>query len=208
MRILVLGGTQMLGRDFVEKNREKHSIVIANRGITKPNLFNDLEHVWIDRDISASVNDYGAVGCRALGHIGCVDAVVDFSCYSVEHLKNVVPFLPNYNRYVYVSTMSVFDQAALRQPDPANPYYWYCVNKIQCEDWISTYSEQERWSVVRPCAVYGDHDYTGRFVRKNGLFYWKASGRIASEGSISVEKVSKALESEIYLKGFRKINLC
>lgn len=200
MRILVLGGSQMLGRDFVERCMARHSIVLANRGVTSPGLFPDLEHVRMDRD-----SPHRPLG---LGMLGPVDAVVDFSCYKVAHLENTIPFLPQYGRYVYVSTMSVFDEDAHRQPDPANPYYWYCVNKIECEDWIRAYAERGRWSVVRPCAVVGPHDYTGRFFERAGRYFWKCNGQEAAEGTVAVAAVSEALEREISASGYREIEVC
>lgn len=198
----------MLGRDFVERNRTRHTIVLANRGLTQPDLFADEMHIRIDREVLAAREDYGAVGCRALGHLAAVDAVVDFSCYKKEHLENTISFLPDYGRYVYVSTMSVFDQDALRQPDPANPYYWYCVNKIDCEEWIRAYAERERWSVVRPCAVVGPHDYTGRFFERAGRYFWKCNGQEAGVGTVPAAIVSEALEREISACGYREIEVC
>lgn len=198
MRILVLGGTQMLGRDFVERYSGEHSVVIANRGITSPDLFRDLEHVRIDRSVRG--------GCEVLGMLGPVDAVVDFSCYTTEHLENTTPELPRYGRYVYVSTMSVFDTDALRQPDPASPYYWYCVNKMECEEWVRDRADA-RWSIVRPCAVVGQHDYTGRFFERDGIFYWKCNGQPAGHGTIPVRDVSLLLFSELSQGDFRQVNM-
>ena len=197
MRILVLGGTQMLGRDFVERYKSTHSIVIANRGATLPGLFPDLDHVKIDRNQP----------CQSF-QSDPLDAVVDFSCYSVNHLENTIPFLPPYRRYVYVSTMSVFDSDALSRADESDDYYWYCVNKVLCEDWIRKHSENGKWSVVRPCAVIGEHDYTGRFFRRNGMYFWKCNGHPAGVGTISVQDVSMALKHEVAQQGFREVNLC
>ena len=180
----------MLGRDFVEQSMANHSLVLANRGITSPGLFPDLEHITIDRNVLAMDSDFGSVGCRALGFLGLVDAVVDFSCYEVRHLQNTVPFLPPYKRYIYISTASVYDANALRQPDPASSYYWYCVNKIECEGWIKKH--QQDWRILRPCAVVGRHDYTGRFFEKNGKYYWRVNGQLASD-AVSVDVVTKSI---------------
>jgi nucleoside-diphosphate-sugar epimerase len=188
----------MLGRDFVERCSGEHCVVIANRGVTDPVLFKNLEHVKIDRSVSD--------GCLALKALGPVDAVVDFSCYAVEHLENTIPSLPQYGRYVYISTMSVFDMDALRQPDPGSAYYWYCVNKIQCEDWIHA-RKNSRWSIVRPCAVVGKHDYTGRFFEREGVFYWKWNGQPAGNGTVPVEQVSRVICGELRQVGFREINM-
>ena len=198
MRILVLGGTQMLGRNFVERNQSVHSIVLANRGVTLPDLFSGLEHVKIDRGVSG--------GCASLGMLGPVDVVVDFSCYTEQHLQNTVPFLPKYKRYVYVSTMSVFDADVLQREGVCD-YYWYCVNKVQCEAWVRCFADREGWSVVRPCAVVGPHDYTKRFYERDGKYFWN-NGIPAENNVVAVDRVSAAIERELVEVGFRELNVC
>lgn len=44
IKILVLGGTQFIGRDLVETLmiNENYSLSLANRGISNTNLFNNL----------------------------------------------------------------------------------------------------------------------------------------------------------------------
>lgn len=200
MRILVLGGTQMLGRDFVERYMAGHSIVLANRGVTLPGLFPDLEHVAIDRDVLASWDAHGAVGCRALGHLGPVDGVVDFSCYAPAQLENTVPFLPKHSRYVFVSTMCVLGNT------PANPLYDYCERKLKCEQWIR--DRELPWAIVRPAAVAGPHDYTGRFVCRDGRYFWRDSGVEAGAGTVPVGDVSRAIMDCLVAPEPMLVNLC
>ena len=71
MRILVLGGTQFLGRHTVEAALARgHEVTMFNRGRTRPELFPDVEKLRGDRD-----GDLDAVrGCD-------FDAVVDTSGY-------------------------------------------------------------------------------------------------------------------------------
>jgi 2'-hydroxyisoflavone reductase len=200
MRILVLGGTQMLGRDFVERYMAGHSIVLANRGVTLPGLFPDLEHVVIDRDVLASRDEHGPVGCRALGCLGPVDGVVDFSCYSPAQLESTVPYLPEYSRYVFVSTMCVYGNT------PANPLYDYCERKLKCEQWIR--DRGLPWAIVRPAAVVGDHDYTGRFERRGGRYFWRGSGAEAGAGTVPVGDVSRAIMNCFVAQQPMQVNLC
>jgi 2'-hydroxyisoflavone reductase len=200
MRILVLGGTQMLGRDFVERYMAGHSIVLANRGVTLPGLFPDLEHVVVDRDVLAAGDSYGAVGCRALGFLGPVDGVVDFSCYSPAQLENTVPFLPKYGRYVFISTMCVYGNT------PSNPLYEYCERKLKCEQWIR--DRELAWAIVRPAAVVGDHDYTRRFERRGGKYFWRESGVEAAAGTVPVGDVSRAIMDCLVAPGPMLVNLC
>jgi hypothetical protein len=50
-------------------------------------------------------------------------------------------------------------------------------------------------SIVRPCVLYGRHDYTDRFYEKNNIIYWKHSNEIVKEDlyHIPVRKFSKYL---------------
>lgn len=192
MRILVLGGTQMLGRDFVERYMAGHSIVLANRGVTLPGLFPDLERVVIDRDAASRP--------MALGMLGPVDGVVDFSCYAPEQLENTVPFLPKYGRYVFVSTMCVYGNT------PSNPLYEYCERKLKCEQWIR--DRGLAWAIVRPAAVVGDHDYTRRFERRGGKYFWRDSGVEAAAGTVPVGDVSRAIMDCLVAPEPMLVNLC
>lgn len=203
MRILVLGGTQMLGRDFVERYSADHSIVIANRGITGRELFPGLEHVLIDRDVRASQMDYGSIGCRALGALGSVDAVVDFSCYSVAQLENTMPFLPQYGRYVFISTTCVLGLPEV--VDRGDFFASYCFKKRECERWLKARGVLH--SILRPCVVVGANDYTGRFFARDGKYYWKKTGEAAWHGTVDVADVSRAA-MELCISGPQELNLC
>ena len=204
MRVLVLGGTQMLGRDFVERYMAGHSIVLANRGVTLPGLFPDLEHVVIDRDVLASRDDHGAVGCRALGCLGPVDGVVDFSCYSPAQLESTVPFLPKYGRYVFVSTTCVLGlPEAVAHGDA---FLNYCFQKRACERWLAAGGISH--SVVRPCVVVGPHDYTKRFECRDGRYFWRESGVEAGAGTVPVGDVSRAIMDCLVAPEPMQVNLC
>ena len=51
MQILVLGGTQFLGRHVVDVALARgHDVTLFNRGQTKPDLFPDVERLRGDRD--------------------------------------------------------------------------------------------------------------------------------------------------------------
>ena len=71
VRILVLGGTQFLGRHVVEAALSRgHDVTLFNRGQTRPELFPEVEKLRGDRD-----GDLGALQGRSF------DAVVDTSGY-------------------------------------------------------------------------------------------------------------------------------
>jgi nucleoside-diphosphate-sugar epimerase len=213
MRILVLGGTQMLGRDFVERYMGEHSIVLANRGVTGAGLFTHLEHVRIDRNINAADKFWelcpappsiGPIGCRLLRSLDPVDAVVDFSAYTVQHLENTMPFLPGFSKYIFISTTCV--NGLTGAANMADAFESYCFNKRECENWLKMTGISH--SILRPCVVAGENDYTGRFISRNGKCYWKQTGEEAGIGTVSVSNVSLALMHLCISENNLILNLC
>jgi nucleoside-diphosphate-sugar epimerase len=189
-KILVLGGTQMLGRDFVETLLEKdidYDLVLANRGITNSELFNNLSKIQIDRNIESE--------CNKLNN-SQYDYVIDFSCYTIDQFKNTINNL-KYKKYIYISTMSVFDQNTINKKDINDNYYWYCVNKKQVEEYII--SNIKNILIVRPCAIFGEHDYTQRFYKKNDNYYFISSNTLVNNvpGYMFIKEFTKKLLSYI-----------
>lgn len=186
MKILILGGTQMLGRDLVETliSNEIYDITIANRGVTNPTLFTNLKRLIIDRNDTES--------CRVLSTSGDYDAVVDFSCYNILHYNNVVDHIKNIKKYILISTMSVLDTNFTNSDER---YISYAMLKKELETKIAPPSNISMTIVVRPCAIYGDNDYTGRFDKINDIFYWKNTNIAADKhsGCLSVQELSAIL---------------
>jgi nucleoside-diphosphate-sugar epimerase len=186
--VLVLGGTQMLGRDFVEvlRNLPDYKITLANRGLTNPSLFPNICRLSIDR------NDPDK--CESL--LGQkYDYAVDFSCYNINQFNNTFSYL-QYHRYILISTQSVLDTNVLEQKNKSDPYYHYCFHKKELEDHIINNEDIKNITIVRPCAVYGDHDYTNRFERRGDDFFWKYTNnaKVSKEtGCVSVSDVTKSL---------------
>jgi len=82
-KILILGGTQMVGRDFVELCLENDvQPTLANRGITNKNIFTNLKTIYIDRKNKDS--------CTILKQEDTYDIVIDFSCYYTNDLINII----------------------------------------------------------------------------------------------------------------------
>lgn len=99
MRILVLGGTQFVGRHFVEVALERgHDLTLFNRGISGPGLFPDVEQIRGDRTV-----DLSALSDRTW------DAVFDPSCYVVKAARLAVGTLAGrVGHYTFVSSLSVY----------------------------------------------------------------------------------------------------
>jgi hypothetical protein len=161
--ILVLGGTQMIGRDFLEflsENKHNYDITICNRGITNSTLFPDIKKIFIDRNNNKQ--------CSKLLNKN-FDLIIDFSCYNVKQLSNILQYV-KYKHYIILSTLCVSDNNVLL--DQTHWLHSYCKNKKDLEEYIFK-EKLKNFNVIRPCVLYGKHDYTNRFYEKDNIIYWK-----------------------------------
>ncbi|HSP73357.1 MAG TPA: SDR family oxidoreductase [Gaiellaceae bacterium] len=178
MRVLVLGGTQFLGRHLVEAALARgHEVTLFNRGQTRPGLFPQVERLTGDRD--------GDLGALAGGEW---DAALDTSGYVPRVVRRSAELLePLAGRYLFVSSVSAY--ADLSQPgiDETAPVAQlveeteeyrseaYGALKALCEDVVrETFGD--RATVVRPGLIVGPWDPTGRFT------YWPV--RVAEGGEV------------------------
>ena len=174
MRILVLGGTQFLGRHVVDAALEHgHDVTLFNRGQTRPELFGDAEKLRGDRD-----GDLDALRGRSF------DAVVDTSGYVPRIVRETLDALGEVGHYTFVSSISVYASLAT-PPTEQSP-----VAQLEqpTEEWREAYGElkalceavvQERFPdafIPRPGLISGPWDPTGRFT------YWPR--RIAEGGRV------------------------
>jgi 2'-hydroxyisoflavone reductase len=174
MRILVLGGTQFLGRHVTEIALERgHDVTLFNRGRTRPELFPETEKLRGDRD-----GDLGALAGRDF------DAVVDTSGYVPRVVAETIGALGDVGHYTFVSSISVYADLS-SAPTESSP-----VAELQqpTEEWREAYGELkalceqvvvERFPgafVPRPGLIVGPWDPTGRFT------YWPA--RLADGGRV------------------------
>lgn len=208
--LLIIGGTQMVGRDFVEFCTENNcgcELFLANRGITNPSLFPQIKHIKIDRNFNN--------GCEQLAN-NYYDIVIDFSCYNSQQLYNVLKYT-NFKNYFLMSTMTVLDHSALS--DESNILHKYAWDKKLLEEYII--SNNLPITIVRTGALYGKNDYTNRFYEHNNLFFWKHNNKpvIKSKYIINVKIFTLYLYQYIFnnmsstnniiqidLEGITKIN--
>jgi 2'-hydroxyisoflavone reductase len=180
MNILVLGGTQFVGRHMVQALLERgHSVTTFTRGQTADTLPPEVERLHGDR----SAGDLGALEGRIW------DACLDVSGYLPRVVEQSVKLLEGaVKRYLFISTVSVYadgqtgpiteDSALDVLSDPAseNIPAHYGALKVVCEERVrSVYGE--RATIVRPGLVAGPHDHTGRFT------YWALR---ASRGGLAL----------------------
>ncbi|MBA3841151.1 MAG: epimerase [Actinobacteria bacterium] len=175
MRILVLGGTQFVGRHVVDTALSRgHDVTLFNRGQTRPDLFPGVEKLRGDRD-----GDLSALAGRSF------DAVVDTSGYVPRVVQATLDALPDVGHYTFVSTMSVYsdesradgEEGAVAQlPEETEEvrYDTYGALKGLCEDAVR--SRFPNAFIPRPGLIVGPWDHTGRFT------YWPqrfaAGGRV------------------------------
>jgi 2'-hydroxyisoflavone reductase len=174
MRILVLGGTQFLGRHVVEHALAAgHAVTLFNRGQTHPELFPEAEKVRGDRD--------GRLDGLAKREF---DAVVDTSGYVPRIVRETIDALGDVGHYTFVSSISVYadvssppteSSAVAELSEPTEEWREaYGELKADCEDVV-----RERFPsafIPRPGLIVGPWDPTGRFT------YWPT--RIAEGGRV------------------------
>ena len=174
MRILVLGGTQFLGRHAVNVALARgHDVTLFNRGQTSPELFPTVEKLRGNRD-----GDLGALRGRSF------DAVIDTSGYVPRVVAQTLDALGDVGHYTFVSSISAYadlsapptEESPLAQlPEPSEDREaHYGALKALCEDAV-----RERFPdafVPRPGLIVGPFDPTGRFT------YWPT--RIAAGGDV------------------------
>lgn len=165
--MLILGGTQFVGRHFVEDALALgHQITLVHRGKTGGDLFPECRHIHMDRGEEAAWASFPDQTW---------DAVVDFSAYvprvqrySSEALKGKA------KRYLFISTISVYDPAGQATLDEDSPLLdppaadfevvmeAYGGLKVACERVvIETWGEAS--TIVRPGMIIGPYDHTNRF---------------------------------------------
>jgi 2'-hydroxyisoflavone reductase len=164
MRLLLIGGTEFVGRHIVEAAvAAGHEVTVFHRGRTEPADLPPVEHVHGDRD-----GGLDALAGRAF------DAVVDVCGYRPRVVRLSVDALAgSVDRYCFISSESVYAQplppvvtedAPLATLGAAEgPGGWYGPLKVLCERVVEAVFG-ERALLVRPGYVAGPHDPTDRFT--------------------------------------------
>lgn len=172
--ILILGGTQFVGRHLSESLLEesKLQVTLFHRGRTQPQLFPEYRHLLGDRETDA---------IRQVLRRDW-DAVIDFSGYYPHTLSALAQALTGrVGRYLYISSISSYDFEQLPEgtvwtesgptlpctPEQAEDHSMlsYGERKAACERALLALPELNP-VVFRPGLIYGPYDLTDRF------YYW------------------------------------
>ncbi|MCF8425170.1 MAG: NAD-dependent epimerase/dehydratase family protein [Bacteroidia bacterium] len=172
LKILILGGTNFIGRHLVESltSQDNFEITLFNRGITNPELYPKIKKIIGDRNTS----DINQIFQEKW------DYIIDLSCYFPKSLSDIVSHLDkSVQRYIFISTCSVYNneinQTICRDEnaptlncsdeegiDTSNATYGN--RKAECERILK--KSGLRYSILRPSLIYGPFDSTDRF------YYW------------------------------------
>jgi len=180
MRLLILGGTNFLGRHTVTTAiRNGHDVTLFNRGKSNSDLFPDLKKITGDRSCDIELLE----GIK-------FDAVIDTSGYFPKNLKYITNTLKkNVEKYIFVSTCSVFnmtdqpsdkvdEQGKLVNLDvdvDKDDMATYGARKYLCEEVVREVFS-DNFLIVRPGLIVGPYDPTYRFP------YW--ADRISEGGEV------------------------
>ena len=173
-KILILGGTEFVGRQLVEEliKDQTNEIYLFNRGVTNPDLFPTIKRIIGDRETSdiEKINQYKW------------DYIIDFSSYFPNSLRQtILQINKDVKKYIYISTISVYSFQTYDQTfeiteefpkrnyeenqltEPSLKYYGEkksaCEDVLNDADWLNTI-------ILRPSIIYGKYDPTDR------LYYW------------------------------------
>jgi len=170
-KILILGGTNFIGRNLVERLLElkEYDITLFNRQLTHPNLFSGVKKIKGDRETPEIKQIEGENW----------NYIIDLSCYFPNALKSIFNSIKAVDKYIYISTCSVYDnesnQTILRneqskildcnseQKTDENPET-YGNRKAECERQLM--ESGIAYTILRPALVFGNYDPTDR------LYYW------------------------------------
>lgn len=165
MRILVVGGTRLVGRHIAQVAIDRgHDVTLFNRGRSDPTAFPDATHLVGDRNMDLS----------ALAE-GTWDATIDVSAYTSKQVSSLLGALGDRSGHVtFISTISVYganvpsrgftESAPLLEPDYSDvpSMEKYGELKVACEK-TAMKEAQRTLLTVRPGYVIGPYDETERF---------------------------------------------
>lgn len=174
-KILVLGGTQFIGRSVVERlvELDQYEITLFNRQRTNIELFESCAKIKGDRetdDINQVTNQYW-------------DFIIDVSCYYPTNLDTFLGKMKGkVGRYIFISTCSVYNLkednqhilitednfpvlTCTEEQKTDTSMFSYGERKAECERVLLKYDWLDK-IILRPCIVYGKYDHTDRF------YYW------------------------------------
>lgn len=168
MKVLVFGGTRMMGRHLVKELLScGHSVTIANRGRIKDDFGSAVERLVLDRTDEQAIKQ--ALSGRTF------DVVYDSLAYCSNDVRRLLPHLPGGVRYLSISSTAVYRKhwnTVEEEFNPlAEPVIWgdrgefpYDEGKRQAERALAQLYPDVPQVAVRFPFVIGEDDYTRRLA--------------------------------------------
>jgi 2'-hydroxyisoflavone reductase len=172
MKVLILGGTQFLGRHFVEIALNRgYQVTLFNRGQTNNSLYPNVEKLVGDRVKGNLTTLKGKTWDVAIDTAGYFPNLPQLVRDTAELLKDSV------STYVFISTISVYSefQANGDETVPIYPTNQELPQEMNAQAYGTLKAMAEsvvqevygkRGLIVRPGLIVGPYDNTGRFT------YW------------------------------------
>lgn len=181
-QVLILGGTNFIGRVLVEKLllQKDYEITLFNRGKRNAGLFADVPQIHGDRE----GDSYYQIADQYW------DFIIDCSGYYPITFNKLLHALEGkVGRYIFISTISVFDFSdVLNRTIDENELILSCTEEQKTSPLPDAYGEkkaemerilmQHDWLdkiILRPSLVYGKYDFTDRF------YYWLWRAKFADK---------------------------
>lgn len=174
MDILILGGTNFIGRDIVELALEAgYRVTVFSRGNQRPVFWSHINHIAGDRHVQADIAKLKGLQ---------FDAVVDNLAYEASDVRDTLGVLKNnIGRYVLTSTSGVyFNVGCFDMPisedmgnetkrsrfhgfptPPDEGFLEYATGKLAAER-VLVEQDQVPYTIVRPSSTAGPDDPSGR----------------------------------------------
>ncbi|HTW18633.1 MAG TPA: NAD-dependent epimerase/dehydratase family protein [Mycobacteriales bacterium] len=168
MRILIVGGTRLVGRQIAAAAiANGHDVTLYNRGVSDPTAFPEAGHLTGDRN--------GDLAELREPSTGSWDATIDVNAYVPRQVRSLLEALGDRRgHYTFISTISVYgedidtldftERQKVLEPawDDELTIEKYGELKVACEQ-VARELAGDQLLVIRPGYVIGPHDHTERF---------------------------------------------
>ena len=195
MKILILGGTKFVGKKIADSlfTNSDHEINFLNRGVSNPEIFKKYKTIFMDRNNSNLI----------LEDKPFYDLVIDVSCYDINQLVNVIKNI-TFEKYIFISSSAVSGIPFTNVSPDMYEMAQYAYKKKECEDYII--NNIKKYLIFRPCYIVGENDYTNRFYKKDGKYYWNNGLELTYY--IESKNLARLIDDNIFFENSKIINPC